>query len=374
MEVNKVGMGYHLGRNVGKGNRNILKLYHNQQPRLQYSRKHPQPQLRIVLSRGKRLNTGAVRAHQRENQCVCAYQELVHKKNKTKFGKDVLVKGTKGSSRVLSFIPTALLSTALVSNPNSILALFDGSISTIQTALALGLVVTFHECGHFAAARLQGIHVSKFSVGFGPCLLRYKGEVVEYSIRAFPFGGFVAFPDESEMDSQTTGEDKQRFAKDDPDLLNNRPVRDRFFVIGAGVIANMIMAFGILWSQSISGGLYQTTYLNGVQIPEIAIDSVAQRSGLKTGDVITSVDGFELEAEAKSVDALVSKIKGSPDKYINFEVNREEKILHFSLKPEKVDDGTGRIGVQLSGNVRREQVLLQAWLRHYSIFINQSCR
>ncbi len=104
----------------------------------------------------------------------------------------------------------------------------------------LAAIVAVHEAGHFFAARSQGIHVSKFAIGFGPPLIKYQGPEVEYSLRAVPLGGFVAFPDE---DADCP------YPPDDPDLLKNRPILDRAIVITAGVIANAIFAFSLLFTQ-----------------------------------------------------------------------------------------------------------------------------
>ena len=112
----------------------------------------------------------------------------------------------------------------------------DGPASTIEAIAVLASIITVHECGHFFAARLQNIHVSKFSVGFGPNLLSYKGPEVEYSLRWVPLGGFVAFPDD---------DPDCPYPEDDPDLLRNRPIKDRAIVITAGVLANVAFALAI---------------------------------------------------------------------------------------------------------------------------------
>ena len=82
--------------------------------------------------------------------------------------------------------------------------------------------------GIFLAARLQGILVTRFAIGIGPVLWRYQGAQTEYSLRAVPLGGYVAFPDD-ELDSD--------IAPDDPGLLKNRPLFDRAIVMIAGVLA-----------------------------------------------------------------------------------------------------------------------------------------
>lgn len=99
------------------------------------------------------------------------------------------------------------------------------------------------------AATSQGIHVSKFAIGFGPILARfvYPKDGVEYSVRAFPLGGFVAFPDADDPDCGIPA--------DDPDLLRNRPVVDRVIVVSAGVAANIAFAFFLIFTQSLTTGL-----------------------------------------------------------------------------------------------------------------------
>lgn len=121
------------------------------------------------------------------------------------------------------------MTTLLASGMGGVMGLLpdlQGPISTLQAILILCAIVAFHELGHFTAARVQGIHVSKFAIGFGPSLWSYKPGDVEYSVRAFPLGGFVAFPDNDE---------DCPYPEDDPDLLKNRPIIDRFWVISAGV-------------------------------------------------------------------------------------------------------------------------------------------
>jgi len=152
----------------------------------------------------------------------------------------------------------------------------DGGVDStdpISVAKALGiltLVVAVHECGHFLAARFQNIHVSKFSIGFGPPLLVYQGKEVEYSIRVMPLGGFVAFPDD---------DPECPYPEDDPDLLRNRPIADRAIVISAGVIANAVFAYTILFAQASTAGITVENLQPGVIIPQVLPGSSADKAG-----------------------------------------------------------------------------------------------
>ena len=111
---------------------------------------------------------------------------------------------------------------------------------TFATIAALALLIVVHESGHFLAARLQGIYVNRFSIGFGPILWKYQGKETEYALRAFPLGGFVGFPDD-DPDSD--------IPPNHPNLMRNRPVLDRAIVISAGVIANLVFAYFVFVAQ-----------------------------------------------------------------------------------------------------------------------------
>ena len=101
-------------------------------------------------------------------------------------------------------------------------------MNVLLSIAVLGLLIFFHESGHFLAAVLQKIKVSGFSIGFGPALLKKEINGITYSLRSLPLGGFVSFPDE-DTDSLVQ--------PNDPDLLKNRPIHQRAIVISAGVIA-----------------------------------------------------------------------------------------------------------------------------------------
>ena len=134
-------------------------------------------------------------------------------------------------------------------------------MSTLAAIGVLALLIFVHELGHFSAARLQGIYANKFSIGFGPILLKYQGKQTEYSLRALPLGGFVGFPDDDpESDIPPT----------DPNLLSNRPLLDRAIVISAGVIANLIFAYFLLVVQVSVVGFQQIDYHPGVTVAGIA--------------------------------------------------------------------------------------------------------
>ena len=226
---------------------------------------------------------------------------------------------------------------------------FESAQSVLEAAAVLTAIIIVHESGHFLAASLQGIHVSKFAVGFGPILAKFNANNVEYSIRAFPLGGFVGFPD---------NDPESDIPVDDENLLKNRPILDRVIVISAGVIANLIFAYVIIFIQVLSVGLPVQEAFPGVLVPEVLALSAASRDGLLPGDVILMVNGNELpKFGSNAVSELVDVIKKNPKGNVLFKVERGKEDLDIRVTPDEYFDGTGRIGVQLSPNVKLSKVV-----------------
>nr|GMC70576.1 probable membrane metalloprotease ARASP2, chloroplastic [Ipomoea batatas]GMC77098.1 probable membrane metalloprotease ARASP2, chloroplastic [Ipomoea batatas]GME14457.1 probable membrane metalloprotease ARASP2, chloroplastic [Ipomoea batatas] len=225
---------------------------------------------------------------------------------------------------------------------------FEGAQSVLEAAGVLTAIIIVHESGHFLAAYLQGIHVSKFAVGFGPILAKFNSKNVEYSIRAFPLGGFVGFPD-NDPDSDIPPDDKN--------LLKNRPIFDRVLVISAGVIANIVFAYVIIFTQVLSVGLPVQEAFPGVLVPDVRPFSAASRDGIIPGDVILGVNGIELGKTGPNlVSQVVDVIKNSPKRSVLLKIGRGEQNVDVYVTPDMNTDGTGRIGVQLTPNYKLSKV------------------
>ena len=151
---------------------------------------------------------------------------------------------------------------------------FFGSI--IWLIVALGLLVTFHEFGHFWVARKMGVKVLRFSVGFGKVLWRHSGkDGTEYVIAALPLGGYVKFLDEREADVLPAEQDQ---------AFNQKTVGQRIAIVAAGPIFNLILAIVAFWIMFMAG------------IPELRpligqVEGVAASAGIQSGDTIVSIDG-----------------------------------------------------------------------------------
>ncbi|MBD1910158.1 MULTISPECIES: RIP metalloprotease RseP [unclassified Leptolyngbya] len=215
-------------------------------------------------------------------------------------------------------------------------------MSVFAAIAVLALLIVVHELGHFLAARLQGIHVNRFSIGFGPILWKYQGPETEYAIRAFPLGGFVGFPDE---DPDSTIPDN------DPNLLKNRPVIDRAIVISAGVIANLLFAYLVFATQVGVVGVQQPHFEPGVLISRVtSTDVPAAQAGLKDGDLILAVDDLVLGEGQEANSQFREIILDSPNKSLSLRVQRDDRQFDLQVTPRSNDKGDGIIGTELRPN------------------------
>jgi regulator of sigma E protease len=165
-----------------------------------------------------------------------------------------------------------------------------GLLSTLAIfAAALLILVFVHELGHFLAAKLFGMRVEKFSLGFPPRIFGIKKGETEYQIGATPLGGFVKITgmiDES-MDTEHLDEERK------PWEFRSKPVWQRIVVITAGVIFNMILAVAIYGGITYSMGenKIKLNSLDGIYVAE---GSLAHQVGFQTGDKLVGVNGKEV--------------------------------------------------------------------------------
>lgn len=214
-------------------------------------------------------------------------------------------------------------------------------MSILAAIAVLALLIFVHELGHFLAARLQGIHANRFSIGFGPVLWKYQGPETEYAIRGIPLGGYVGFPDD-DPDSE--------IPPDDPNLLRNRPILDRAIVISAGVIANLIFAYVLLVGQVGIVGIPEFNYQPGVIVADIiSEDSAASLAGLQSKDIILEVGNQELKASEEAMQLLIKEIQTHPNQELSLLIQRDNQTYPLTVTP-KDDKGKGIIGVQLEQN------------------------
>ncbi len=151
--------------------------------------------------------------------------------------------------------------------------------------VAIGVLVTFHEFGHYWVARKSGVRVLRFSVGFGTPVLRWEkrtrdGDRIEYVIAAIPLGGYVKMLDEREAPVEATERDR---------AFNNQPVTTRAAIVAAGPVFNFILAILFYWCIY----LYGTT-VDRALVGEVTPGSVAAQSGFQPRDEVLAVNDTEV--------------------------------------------------------------------------------
>ena len=148
----------------------------------------------------------------------------------------------------------------------------------IGTLVALGVLVTFHEFGHFWVARRCGVKVLRFSVGFGTPLLRWHDrQGTEFVVAAIPLGGYVKMLDEREGEVPADQVEQS---------FNRKSVRQRIAIVAAGPVANFLLALVFFWLLAMLG----TQQLKPV-VGSVEPGSIAATAGLMTGEEIVAVDG-----------------------------------------------------------------------------------
>jgi len=165
--------------------------------------------------------------------------------------------------------------------------------------IAVGLLVTVHEFGHFWVARRLGFRVLRFSVGFGRPLLKWtaRRDGTEYVIAAVPLGGYVKLLDEREGPVA---------AADLPHSFTHRPHWQRIAVLLAGPACNILFAVLVLWGMFWANGITEIR----PRIGDVTPGSVAARADLRPGDDIRSLDGHAVGSRRDVVFGLLDAISG----------------------------------------------------------------
>jgi regulator of sigma E protease len=198
--------------------------------------------------------------------------------------------------------------------------------------IALGVLIIVHEGGHFLIARLSGMRVDRFSIGFGPKLVSFKRGDTIYQIAAIPLGGFV------QIAGLNPGE--EGLAADDPRSYPNRPVWQRLATIFAGPGTNYIFAAVLMVFVYLAYGVPVAgkTPLVGA----VSAGKPAAAAGLQPGDELLSVDGNKL-TDYGQVSQFINASKGNP---VKVDVLRDGKPMAFTITPAK-DGNDYRIGIQI---------------------------
>ncbi|WP_456402086.1 RIP metalloprotease RseP [Persephonella sp.] len=212
-------------------------------------------------------------------------------------------------------------------------------ISVIAFLIMIGILITIHEFGHFLFARLFGVRVEVFSIGFGPPLIKWKGKETVYQIAVIPLGGYVKMYGEDSMTEPVQGEvDKKAF--DDPRSFHSKPRWQKILIAFAGPLFNIVLAI-VLFAAAYMIGIHEPKYLKEpVVIGYVHPDSGFDKAGIRPFDKVVAVDGKPVNNWKEFTIAVGMKAA----KTAVVEVDRNGERLTFTVKiPDDITKET--IGV-----------------------------
>jgi len=194
--------------------------------------------------------------------------------------------------------------------------------SIVAAVVGLGLLIVFHEFGHFLLAKLSGVGVLTFSVGFGPKLWVIKKGETEYALSAFPLGGYVKMVGEDPDEEVPQSQIEKSFA--------HKGLLKRIAIVVAGPGFNLLLAVLLLMVvYTFYGVPVMSTQVSGVEK-----GSPAEKAGIVKGDHIVAIDG----SEVTEWEDLSKRIKASGGKALGFQIRRGTETINVTVQPSKKEN------------------------------------
>ena len=189
--------------------------------------------------------------------------------------------------------------------------------------VVLGVLVAFHELGHFLAARWVGVKVLKFSLGFGPKLFGRQVGETEYLVSAIPLGGYVKLFGEDEAEAITPEDRRRSFV--------HQTLWGKVLIVSAGPGFNFILAYLIFAAWLATGYTLPVPSFKDIApvLEAVAPESPAAKAGLMVGDQIKKIDGRDIATRVELLDAA-AKGKGAP---LTLEVLRDGRLETLTVTP-----------------------------------------
>jgi regulator of sigma E protease len=221
-------------------------------------------------------------------------------------------------------------------------------VSIFVSIIMLGVLIVIHEGGHYLVARLSGMRVDRFSIGFGPSLVQFKRGETTYQVSAIPLGGYVQIAGLNPGDENISTDDERSYP--------NRPVYQRLATIFAGPGTNYLFAalmmalINAVWGVPAPGKM--------PIVSQVVQDKPAATAGIQPGDEIVTIDGQTIK-DATEVTGIINGRKGAPVAVV---VLRETRPRTFTIQPYRDPaEGTWRIGIGVDRvQIRERQPIGQA--------------
>jgi regulator of sigma E protease len=223
-------------------------------------------------------------------------------------------------------------------------------LNLIYFIIVLGILVFVHELGHFIVARLAGVKVLTFSLGFGKKIFRFQKGETEYAVSAVPLGGYVKMLGESTDEVVSEADAGRSFA--------NKPPFARMLIVFAGPFFNVLFAVLVFFFMFVTG---YPTLSDSTRVGDVIKGEPAYEAGLRTGDIITRIDNVPVH-EFTEIHTIVNKAGSRP---LLFQIERKGETISAQITPRLADDKnvfgetTGqslRIGVGRAMETKRDSL------------------
>jgi regulator of sigma E protease len=198
----------------------------------------------------------------------------------------------------------------------------DFLISLIAVVVILGFMILIHEFGHYAVAKLLGVRVEVFSIGFGKRLLGFRKGDTDYRISAIPLGGYVKMSGENPMDERTG----------DPAEFLSHSRWHRFLIAIAGPAMNIMLAIFLLTTVYMVHYEYPVFMDKAAVIDGVKADSPAAQAGLLAGDRIVKIDGIA----NPTWEQVQPRVLISPNQPLAVTIQRGDKTFDMTIVPKAV--------------------------------------
>jgi regulator of sigma E protease len=219
-------------------------------------------------------------------------------------------------------------------------------LTLVAFVVTISVIVTLHELGHFLAARLMGMRVKRFSIGFPPCFYTHKFGETEFSLCWIPLGGYVQIAgmvDESLEEGGITGA---------PDEFMSKNPLQKVFTLSAGVLMNYITAFLIIAGLTAVMGVSE---VSGTSVAEVLSGMPAIKAGVHAGDKIIAVNG----ENTPTWQNIVERISTTGDTVALTLTRAPADTFVVRMATQAVDDGGGKrrvVGIAPQVTVRSASV------------------
>jgi regulator of sigma E protease len=199
---------------------------------------------------------------------------------------------------------------------------FLSPLAYLYVIPVLGFMILIHEFGHFAVAKLLGVRVEQFAIGFGKRLIGFRRGETDYRINLLPLGGYVKMSGENPMDERT----------DDPGEFMNHPRWHRFLIAIAGPAMNIMLAVFLLTTVYMVHYEYPIYMDKAAVIDGVRKGSAAAQAGILPGDRVVKIDGIE----NPTWEQLQPRVFISPNQPIAITIQRGDQLLEKTIVPKPV--------------------------------------